>query len=861
MGNKITFLTNKDKEELEQDISQLSGEIENLEKEVSDSVKLPITLGMFFYSNLINLEGDTVEEKAQNLARYDVVVYQGSLSNDLTMSTQSYVNDLKIYQRAMEINPELKMFGYVTARGFGYVQGTSTSKGMTEYRVSPEGIDHPIWTKEELFAYMNLMAHCGGTRTSESNEYGNSVLTGGIPLYGVFYDDYDYNYNNQNEHLINQGDWASVREKQNSLIDYAHSIGLSVMPNSSPNYAFSYDATDSYFNPNGEYSHMNENDWFCLESYFLRSDNTFDVNISYASDYIEKYKNIYRSKMLALPYIYAVSGDDENNKKVASTFALYQALCQGVDCIALFGSDLFTEIPEEFSKYYDHNGTAVYTADNKVGKYTLSVNGHTITTTRNLVKTRYGELPDADALASCIVTVDKQYTFNNMYVRSEVIVRDLQKTKDEVSKEIEELENLVVEGSNLYHRAFIDDWVAKYGVDDYTNKCFTFRNAEGGEGATSSWDNTRPYDVRISLPNNASWLRAETEFSEYAGKTLEIGFDSCEAYAENNPDTKISITWQVNARCESNSWMTLATVKSDDLVESIIDGVKRCCVKFTVPEDIISFVFWCQRGSNSPTGTWIVDAKGMYMVDPEEFAHKKTWYTNHLPSISEWRTFTNYGNTSYTVDEDGDGVTIDFSAIGDYTCAETGIVIPANPNIMKAGEIWEFGIKEFYAYDDDGNDVTNKAQFFFGGDGTFPCSFNLYGKSKSFYTSEKSELSDALYKLSRVTIPDDYTAGLPSTQLFVKMLGFNGGEYRDDGTPNYYHIRLKGVYFYNVDERDELYIRGEDPSATYIQICRVTEEKLALDTKLQRNALYITDAGNLFITDHSGNRIDIIDKG
>ena len=61
----------------------------------------------------------------------------------------------------------------------------------------------------------------------------------------------------------------------------------------------------------------------------------------------------------------------------------------------------------------------------------------------------------------------------------------------------------------------------------------------------------------------------------------------------------------------------------------------------------------------------------------------------------------------------------------------------------------------------------------------------------------------------------------------------------------------------NVDEENVI-IRGVDPANTWLQICRVKEEILALNPKLISNALYITDKGHMFITDFSGNRFNLI---
>jgi len=69
----------------------------------------------------------------------------------------------------------------------------------------------------------------------------------------------------------------------------------------------------------------------------------------------------------------------------------------------------------------------------------------------------------------------------------------------------------------------------------------------------------------------------------------------------------------------------------------------------------------------------------------------------------------------------------------------------------------------------------------------------------------------------------------------------------------------KTFFFYLYDLSEEgVSIRGRDPANTWLRICRVTEEMVAKDNKLLGNALYITDAGNLFITNFSGEKVDII---
>ncbi len=821
--------------------------------------KLPITTSRFWYANLSSFDGNTDELKAQNIAKYDTFIYQGCLSNELEMSSNAYARDLAIYKRVLEINPDFKMFGYITARGFGYVPNTSTTKGMTEYRTSPEGIDHPIWTKEELFNYMNLMAHCGGTIDEDTlDEYGNPTRTCGVPLYGVFYDDFGYNYRTQNEHLLNQGDWTSIRDKQNSLIDYAHSLGLSNMANSSADDVFSYEATDDYYNPDGLISHMDERDWFTVESYFIRSDYVFSGQDTSPSIYNEKYRDIYKSKCAVLSYIYGVDDDGTGeDKQTAATFAIYQALCQGVSSIALHGFDQFYEIPEEFCKYYDHNNSAIYSRDSD-WSYTLNVNGYTIKTVRSSGNTSYGKIPNKDSLSTCKVVLNGVNAFNNIFIRSEEIVGKMNTLEQDISAEIDAIKSDSKGMANIYHRAFIDDWIPDITIDDYTNIAPTWSGNYGGENTstTATWNGQ---DIKVTCPSRYSWRRIAFDVSELAGKTCEIGFKTIDVYSQSNPSVKGSVSWLLQDT-SSNTYFTLpSNTKSES-----VDGETRCCGRYTFPEDVGTMWFWFNGITATTSGTFIVDVNGFYIVDVTELEEDiaKTWYTNYLQPVSTWGALTSYSNYTIDVDDDGKGITINYTTAG--VTPEIGLNLAANDSIFLPGETWEIGVEEFYGYDDDGNDVTNKMQMYFNDGSASGLGFNYYDKTRANYEAMKSELKDGLICLDKATIPDSYVNGFPSTTIMTKPTQSLGGVTRGDGTVNCYHIRIRGVYLYKHDERDELHIRGEDESKTYIKICRVTEKNLSVDianNDLQSNALYITDAGNLFITDYSGNRIDIINKG
>lgn len=815
--------------------------IANIPSVTDVETKMPITLGAFYYYKWGELPGSTVEEKANNLAKYDVIVYQDSLCNDLEMDDPTYERDLALYKKALEYNPDLKVFGYVTARGF------ATSKsgghvGMTEYRTSPENVDHPIWTKEELAAYINLMAHCGGTKDdSTTDEFGNPVLTGGIPLYGVFFDDWDYHFNDDNTHIMNQGDWSSIREKHNFLIDYCHSCGLHAMPNSNPTLIFDNTETpNSVRNPNGIPSSMTADDWFCIESYFLRTDKTFSTTDSQVTTYNENYRETYKSKCLALAYVNMVDDDSEDNEQIANTFALYQALCQGADSIVLHGSNCITEIPEEFAKYYDKNNNAIYTSG--TGYYKLTVNGHTVTATRNASATNYGQSPNAAAFATCKIIIDDHNVFNNMCVRNEEM---LYKFAD-VNKDIKELNAMVEQSSNLYHRALIDDWKKDFTLADYTNYSFTFQNAFGGEdtGATSSWNSSDPYSAMIYLPKQYSWRRVETNISHLAGKTVELGFENIDVYLSGSPTTKISgITWEVIAVCDSGT-VTITKFNASTMQKSVIDGVSRCCAKFTFPEDVQTLRFWTQRQSATPEGTWVIDFADSYLVDINEHPIQKTWFTNYAPASGSWGALGSNSKITYG----DDAITVDYTAT--TQCYEARMQFPANTAIFKPGETWELGFKDIkLTHLGTGADITSKLVILFNL-GSQLVNLSISGKSHDAFLNMKSEVSDDRIAIASFTVPADYAGGMAQTPMYVYTNGYVGGD-----SNGFYQLYIEGLYLYKLDERDELFIRGEDLSDTYIGINRVRTD--TIDEKLKPDSLYVVDDGSMFITDFRGDRVDI----
>lgn len=141
-----------------------------------------------------------------------------------------------------------------------------------------------IKSKTKLWGYVNL----GPNNPTDSRDQWRQADLNKVKIqidtiasagwYGVFIDQFGY-------------DWNETRERQNILVDYIHNKGLKVMVNS----WFPEDALDSKIdkiaNPNGIPCHLNDSDWYLIESFY--TDGT-----SYRGDtnYIEKFLKIRQYK-------------------------------------------------------------------------------------------------------------------------------------------------------------------------------------------------------------------------------------------------------------------------------------------------------------------------------------------------------------------------------------------------------------------------------------------------------------------------------------------------------------------------------------------------------------------------------------
>lgn len=132
--------------------------------------------------------------------------------------------------------------------------------------------------------------------------------------YGVFVDQFGY-------------DWNETRARQNIIVDYIHSKGLHCMVNA----WFVDDAlgakVDKAANPKGTPSHLNKNDWYLVESFFIDGD-SYRGDASYIQKYlkVKYYKDKLKINVAVLSYKRAHTTWQQSASDIKTSYILAQCL-------------------------------------------------------------------------------------------------------------------------------------------------------------------------------------------------------------------------------------------------------------------------------------------------------------------------------------------------------------------------------------------------------------------------------------------------------------------------------------------------------------------------------------------------------
>ncbi len=201
----------------------------------------PANLLIYYsYPSLINGANGDIPTAAAAFANYDIVVLGDGLE---TPSHPDSANTGLIMQSAATVH----------TRFFGYVDAGVSTQNLTVYQI-----------RTEIFNWKNLGAD------------------------GIFLDDFGY-------------DFGTTRDRQNSVVDCAHTLGLPVIAN-----GFFVDdvfssAVDASFNANGTATRLTAADFYLYESYQIQEGSTVSgATWRTKADALAAYRTTFGTQVLAV---------------------------------------------------------------------------------------------------------------------------------------------------------------------------------------------------------------------------------------------------------------------------------------------------------------------------------------------------------------------------------------------------------------------------------------------------------------------------------------------------------------------------------------------------------------------------------
>lgn len=799
--------------------------------------------------------GNTDDEAAATLASNDIVVAGGALyGGNYTEETAN--RQIAIIKKAKKLNPNFKIFFYITIASWRNDGGWSHILGKGGYWDAEEAEQHPnavrIHTKWEIYQLLEYAAHAGGRKSGEKQFIETYTWTddagvehtedkyidlyeGGIQMDGCFYDDAGME---NTEGRVNQGFTEDLRQKYIDLVNFTHSKGLAAFPNQlSTDW---YADTVSTANPNGLPSAIGENDYMLLESCHTQ------VGLSQGKplwrhvngtegvwNYYENWYDKVGAKVVINDYLYGTGGGEQlsdEEKYELATYLLCDSLCCKAHYIDMNGiltwdyPDFFDELLIPDSEDYDISRPTK-------GTYILHANGHTLKVVRadNLSQ---GDVVNLKSLNKVFIYYDG-VRIKNAFKKVAQYSYETDQRLDTIEKNIETIQTSAKSTANIYHRMMIDDWGKDLELTNYAAKQNFAKGVEDKAKniATIEKVDYKTNSIRLTRLNGTQFIQYITlDITEKKGHRIEFGFTVNEVtnwaswgYQCTQP---VPISW-TNLRTNMNSHQ-----KSSYYGEDFYGYVRTVTIPEDTEDEAWSFrIVW--NGSAGET----FDVSNVYLVDIDEYGEDitKDWYTNCIPKL---KNATNNDNIpiAYTVNE-----------IDDYSFDITWD-IPEN-YAQWSGLCWNFPNDTFvpgHTYEFGCLSHTNNA-------GNANVAFRLhYGKSEKWIpktlTMKSSIYGDTRYGAT-ITVSDSETV----TNGYLTLTSVAGCK---NSAGDFFKTSIRGMYLYDVNE-ENIVIRGEEPSNSFLMVCRVTDEKLANDKTLLGNSMYITDSGKMFITDFNGNKTDI----
>lgn len=782
----------------------------------------------------------TIEADARVLAQNALVVGGGPL-HDLENDFPSKAREMAVVLRAKELNPDMKFFWYIGIASYrgGDILGDN---GVWDENSQ----DQPIMTNQQIIREIHRAFNVGGIYSGIDPETGLFKLTGGVKFDGIFWDEFDLDsekgaYNQGYNDFTGERYWSDAEGKRKFLIEYARNLGLINFPNGWNSQGLQY---------------MTPNDYFCLESnetrhpyksenpndvvYWMNAQTSNRLYSYYSSDAYKKYG------CRPVPLSYIVDGNTPEEKERIMTWCVFNTLVQGGHYVAINGISQDWKIPELVDLFRIDEGEEYKLTKPREGVYSITVNGHTLTTYRTMKGSTLGGQTPAN-----MSTLDKVYIeiddviFQNAYAYLPGHLYASNKKFDSIATRLTELDAALrsKEYASPYQKLMIDDWQSTVTFNDYTD---LFEGTKSYGIMTNGYryytceyspeDDTVTFKYTSHGGNSGAGLSWNVSKLQ-PGHTYEIGCTEVTGAILGQIQTLV----YVDGTTKYNNYSYRGKYEPSTFAED-----KQRIYRFTVGEEPVDaslcFTTVNKNGGNGTTFCTI-SVKGVYCIDVNELDEdiSKAWYTNMVDTVKGVVAYNDSGLYQYqnlVKNSDENSVNLEFT----YHWLVNGGLRYSIPGI-KAGHTYEIGWEQLTG------SVISQIQILFYISGQRIVNQYQYREN----TYKASELDPKRICFIRYTVPDSYSDN-ETFGFTLTTVSKNGG----DGT-TFYNIYLKGLYCYDMAETDELTIRGKTASKTTLAICRVTEEALANDDKLVRNALYLSDNGRAFVTNINGLRTPLVD--
>lgn len=849
--------TDADKITLNHSGNSVEEEIKNIKKDMSSlgssrNKQRQVGKATLWYHTLSDY-GNTDDEAAHVLASNEIVVAGGALYG----ASGDKNREINIIKKAKELNPNFKIFYYITIASWRKDGDWSHILGKGGYWDQEEADKHSgavrIHTKWEIFQLLEYAAHAGGTKTGEREFIETYTWTdddgvehtedkyidlyeGGISFDGCFYDDAGME---TNEGRVNQGFPESLREKYIQLVDYTHSKGLAAFPNQLSEDWYTDQVTTA--NPEGKPSSIGPNDYMLLESTHTQvgfQGRPLWRHVNGTNSVYNYYQNWYPkvgAKVVVNDYLFGTGGGDKLNDEEfyeLATYLLCDTLCSGAHYLDMNGL-LTWEVPDFFKKILIPQDENYDIQCVSTGRYILRANGHKLEVVRS-DKLTAGETVTSKTLKKVFIYLDDQ-RINNIFKPESQYFYETDQRLDTIESNITEITTSAKATASIYHRMMIDDWNKKLVLTNF-GATFTKKIAEtvtNNKIATVERIDYETNGIRIVRLNNTQVNEyVEVDITNKKGHTLEIGFTI-------NPET-CSYDWGFNAYEPAPiGWTYLTTSVITSQNSAYYEGTFTGFIKrVTIPEDTEDEVWKCRICFNGNAGKAFEFDK-FYVVDVDEYEEDvtKDWYTNGIPKISS--AINNNDLPIYYILNIIDDYDFDITWTNSTNWAGLRWIISDGTFIP--GHTYEFGFKTY----------ENNA-------GSANVSYRIFTPSGERWVPKTSTFKSTIYNETRYGIRFTVPESATGSGGYCTLTNTSGNCQTASG--DYYKTSIRGMYLYDVDE-EGIVIRGEEPSNSYLKFCRVTEEKIETDRKFVENAMYVSDKGNMFFTDFNGNKVDVNTNG